>query len=235
MPLVKVTFVEEDFEVEADTIQELKEKISTELSKDQEENNIEVGEKWRLFQCGFLLPNAPATKLEDFKDCNGEIQLNLVQPKRLPRGQPREFENQTDTARFIVVGGRSNFRTLQIEPMRRIPVRGPRFSANDKFGVATNNYRDDMQRVQFDVYRVDQTGHVVLTTSPDGDEVWLVPENSADPSSDKIRLHRIYTNTYDRRHIIRPRDWINIGISGVLGAIGLGFDIEGLVGNEAEN
>jgi len=209
MPLVKVTYGEEVFEVKADTIKELKKKISKELSKDQEENYIEVGECWRLYQFGFVLPNAPETKLKIFED-DGKIHLNLVEPKRLPRGQPRTIKNQTDKTRFIVRGTRDHFEILEIKSRRIIkPTLKSNFLAKEKFGVVTNIIGEEpgKRSVQFDVYEVNRNGYVVLQESEVDDSdfsVCLVPKNSSVPSTDGVRWTN--TKTYLEDHIITPRE-----------------------------
>jgi len=208
MPLVKVTFKEVHFEVEADTIGELKEKIGT------EKLDIDVDD-WRLFQFGFVLPDAPGTDLEDFKDDDGEIQLNLVRPEEPPRSGPRTIRNQSDKTRFIVRGKRSRFEILELSPMKKIAAKlkpNFKFFANDKFGVVTNIIGHDNEpgnrRVQFDVYEVKQDGDVVLLTSPDDDSdvnVYLVPENSRE-QSEMVQLISTNVKSYHEDEIIKPRE-----------------------------
>ena len=48
-----------EFEIEADTVGELKEKVEETIGVDVED--------WRLFQFGILLPNEPETKLDDYR------------------------------------------------------------------------------------------------------------------------------------------------------------------------
>jgi len=205
MPLVKVTFKEVHFEVEADTIGELKEKIGT------EQLDIDVDD-WRLFQFGFVLPDAPETDLEDFKDDDGEIQLNLVRPEEPPRSGPRTIRNQSDKTRFIVRGERSRFEILELSPMKKIAAKlkpNFKFFTNDKFGVVTSIIGEPgNRRVQFDVYEVRQDGHVILKTSPDDDSdvnVYLVPENSRE-QSEMVQLISTNVKSYHEDEIIKPRE-----------------------------
>ena len=53
-----------------------------------------------FLQFGFVLPDAPGTDLEDFKDDDGEIQLNLVRPEEPPRSKPRTITS--DKARYVL-------------------------------------------------------------------------------------------------------------------------------------
>jgi len=209
MPIVKVTFKEVNFEVEADTIGELKEKIGT--------DKLEVDvDDWRLFQFGFVLPEVPETKLEDFRDDEGDIQLNLVRPEEPPRsGKPRTI--LSDKTRFIVRGTRSRFEILELRPMKTIATKlkpNYKFFGKDKFGVVTSiighENEPSNRRVQFEVYEVKQDGHVVLLTSPHDDNdvnVFLVPDNSTEPTaSDMIQLISSNTKSYHEDEIITPRE-----------------------------
>jgi len=207
-PLVKVTYAEEEFEVEADTIKGLKEEMSIKLSKGLGEYRIEVGENWRLYQFGFVLPTAGS--LKDFQDDDGKIHLNLVEPQWLPRGQRRTIKNQTDKTRFIVRGSRDDFEILEIEPMKKItPTLKSKFFANQKFGIVTSIKGDEpgKRSVQFDVYEVSRNGYVVLLKSPYDESdvsVCLVPENSSEPTTDSVQLESTNTKTYLEAHMITP-------------------------------
>ena len=48
-----------EFEIEAETVGQLKEKVEDTIGVDVED--------WRLFQFGILLPNEPETKLADYR------------------------------------------------------------------------------------------------------------------------------------------------------------------------
>jgi len=205
---------EEVFEVEADTTEELKEKISRELIQEDEDDDLGVGEDWRLYQFGFVLPNAPETKLEDFKVDDGEIQLNLLEPKEGKRGQPRTIQNLTDKDRFIVRNWEDNIDIQEIKPKGKKPFQLKSkahkvFYTSQKFGILTSFECDEpgKQRVKFDVYKVTRKGYVVLLKSEeDGCDVsvCLVPENSTEPSKDGVKW--IDVMTYDEAQMKESTD-----------------------------
>jgi len=231
MPLVKVTYGKEEFELVADTIEELKKKISTELNEDQQDDDdyIEVGEDWSLFQFGFMLPNAPKTKLEYFKVDDAEIQLNLLEPEQGMRSDPRRIQNRTNRTRFIVHGRRTYWQTLHIPANQSGSINLERFrlSVNERFCIATNNYRDGDQEVQFDIYELNRNGDVVLEKLPgsasDVVKVYLLPENSPENSevSPDDMLEPKEMRKYNIDHRTTPRNWGSIIVSGIFTVINI--------------
>jgi len=205
MPLVNVIFKEVHFEVEADTVGELKSIVG-----DEDHLDIEV-DKWHLFQFGFVLPESPDAKLEDFIDENGEIRVNLVRPEEPPRGQPRKV--LSDRTRFLVRGKRSKFEILELSPMKTLTTKLKQscwFSGTERFGIVTSTIglleEAGNRQVQFDVYEMKQKGHIALMTSPESDDevlVYLVPEGVTD-KSDMVQLFSTDVKVYHEKDIITP-------------------------------
>jgi len=203
MPLVKVTYGEEDFEVKADTIEELKKEMSKELSKGKK-YPIKVEDDWRLFQFGFELLDAPDTKLEDLKVDDGEIQLNLVTPVEWgePRGcfsqtKSKEIKNQTNITRFLVKSEQE--RMVELEPGKPLTVK-----LKGKFGIVTNEVTKDKagnRKGQYEVFEAREKGTLVLEMLQDKLGVYLVPDGHG---TEKVQLHSTDTKSFDEKDIITP-------------------------------
>jgi len=226
MPSVNVTFQEVQLQVEADTIGELKSKIG------DDHLDIEVDD-WHFFQFGFVLPEDPETKLEDFKDENGEIRLNLVRPEEPPRGRPRRI--LSDKTRFLVRGTRSSFEIVELSPMKTLTAKlrqSCKFFGSERFGVVTSiiglQEEAGNRQVQFDVYEVKQKGHVALMTSPENDDevnVYLVPDGVTD-RSETVQLFSTDVKVYHEKNIITPLErkklvasYVQAVIQGITGGI----------------
>ena len=114
------------FDIEAETIGELKEEVEDTIG-------VDVAD-WRLFQFGFLLPDDPATRLEDFRD-EGEDTGGLSPDWECP--EENKISHSIQGPSFFIgsmvqcmfsygicsqeerggeKGGRANFKTKHTEP-----------------------------------------------------------------------------------------------------------------------
>merc|ERR1712119_134916 len=116
MPTVKVLFEDEyEFDINAETIGDLKEEL-------EEEMDLDVS-KWNLFQFGLRLPDDVDAKLEDFMIEDEQLKLHLVTPEEPPRNDKKPIKFKTNKSRFIVKGTRDAFEILEIKAQKITPLK----------------------------------------------------------------------------------------------------------------
>ena len=182
--------------------------------KEQIEDTIDLDvNDWRLFQFGFLLPNDPETKLEDFLDeTNSKLKLNLVCPEEPPRdGKPRLIK--TDKTRFLVRGERDNFEIIEIKPKKNFTIKFKQnyhFFGKQTFGIVTSILGDNPgeRQLQCDIYEVKKEGYIVLKTDDesDNDQVFLMEEGGNQQPFQAVELKSRDVKSYNEKHIITPKE-----------------------------
>ena len=195
-----------EFEINAETIGDLKEQIEDTIGLDVDD--------WRLFQFGFLLPDDPGTKLEDFLDeTNDKLKLNLVCPEEPPRdGKPRLIK--TDKTRFLVRGERDNFEIIEIKPKKNFTIKFKQsyhFFGKQTFGIVTSILGDSPgeRQLQCDIYEVKKEGYIVLKTDEsDNDQVFLMEEGGKQQEQPfhAVELKSRDVKSYNEKHIISPKE-----------------------------
>merc|ERR1711936_280085 len=202
MPTVKVLYEDEyEFDINAETIGDLKEEL-------KEEMDLDVS-KWNLFQFGLRLPDDVDAKLEDFLIEDEQLKLHLVTPEEPPRNGKKPIKFKTNKSRFIVKGTRDAFEILEIKPKKINPLKLKKsnfFSKKQRFGIVTHILNADKpgdRKIQFDVYDVTKDGYVLIETDEDSnDDVFLVEGEPTTENS--VKLEPTDTKSYDEKHSITP-------------------------------
>merc|ERR1711936_157438 len=227
MPTVKVLYEDEyEFDINAETIGDLKEEL-------EEEMDLDVS-KWNLFQFGLPLPGDVDAKLEDFLIEDEQLKLHLVTPEEPPRNDKKPIKFKTNKSRFIVKGTRDAFEILEIKPQKITPLKLKKsyfFSKKQRFGIVTHILNADNpgeRKIQFDVYDVSKDGYVLIETDEDSnDDVFLV---EGEPTTEnRVKLEPTDTKCYDEKHIITPLQrkhlrtgYIEALFTGITGAAAVG-------------
>merc|ERR1719369_2051067 len=228
MKPVKISFEEDEFEVSASTMQELKDGIGEELGTWRE--------TWSIYQFGILVDDENS-KLEDLIIEGQQLMLNLVITEdsfRDATGKARKIK--TDKKRFLVKGKVPDYQILEITPDQPLMLKSNKkwfFSGKSKesFGLITGEHIPGQRDVQFDVYEVTDEGHIELRTNDEEKvEVFLVT-----PKGDNVKLESNDTQRFDEKlsdqaikREIANRSRIGIGIKSALAVANLGVGIAGL-------
>jgi len=224
MSPIKIIFGDAEFEVNADTIGDLRAGIQKEF------NEVDISD-WNLFHFGLLLPKGDNVKIEDIAIDDQQLVLSLTSPPEPERYKQRKIN--TDKTRFLVKGTRSSFEIIEIKPGRPLPAKlktSGLVKRAETFGIITNTSGEEGKRkIQLEQYQVSGDGNIDLQTDlVNGyDKVFLV--QGEPPKS--VELEPCDTKFYDEERIMTSKDsktlWVRIvgaifgGIAAVAGVVEL--------------
>jgi len=208
--MVKVTitkFEGEQFDVEANTVGKLKEKV---------ENEIMEGERlWWLTQAGCLLVEDENANLENvLVKGDGEDGYQMQLSKKIEKvatddKAQRRFHVRTDKTRFIVTGTPTKFKVYNVKEERDdfFIKLSKTFRHEEEFGIVTNDLRPGQepgQRVQATFYKIPEEGEIHIETRGENKLVHLITTNNRQGRVLNPEPLEGTEDVWDRGHIITP-------------------------------